>query len=98
MQAVNAQIALVAARLEESSGESVWGFACECGDPTCTARVELELVAYQAMCSSGRSVLADGHKVRLGVPRRRAQERRGDAVAVQAQTKQLTKRHRRGRR
>ena len=56
---VNERIAESAERF--SSGDA--GFVCECGDPTCTHRVEARLADYEAIRADGATFLtAPGHE------------------------------------
>jgi hypothetical protein len=66
MTSVNAAIAEFAGDYAErfDSVESLWWFVCECGSPECSAHVDLELAAYEAIrAEPGGLVLAHGHYV-----------------------------------
>jgi hypothetical protein len=100
MRSVNEGIALVAASLPVDPAEAmVWAFACECGEPECTAWVELELEGYRAIRDApDRHVLAAGHVLRARRARARSRALQAEAQALRAQTEQLLRRTGRPRR
>ena len=44
--------------------EEHWEFTCECGAPGCSVSVSLTLAEHEALRTSGRPVLAPGHRQR----------------------------------
>jgi hypothetical protein len=94
MRSVNDGIALVAASLPVDPTEAtLWGFAWECGEPGCTAWVELELESYEAIRDDpDRRVLASGHVLRARRARARSELLRSEAQALRAQAEQLGRR------
>jgi hypothetical protein len=94
MRSVNEGIALLSASLPVDPTEAtLWEFACECGEPGCTAWVELELESYEAIRGDpDRHVLASGHVLRARRARVRSKLLRSEAQALRAEAEQLGRR------
>jgi hypothetical protein len=62
MADVNSHVFALAEKLEPSvDGDELWGFMCECGDPSCNERVRLSVAAYEELRARRQPVLAPGH-------------------------------------
>ena len=91
MRSVNEGIALVAASLPvDPAEETLWEFACECGEPGCSSWVELELEGYKAIRGDpDRHVLAVGHVLRARRACARSRVLKAEPQALRAQAEQL---------
>ncbi len=97
VRAVNAEIAVVATRMESrSAGDAeAWIFLCECGRKGCAERVQLRLSEYgQLRCTPDVAILAEAHVIaKARGARQHATALRSDAAALRAQAQQIRKRY-----
>lgn len=71
------------ARKVAADEHSVWEFACECGQPLCTQRVNMTLALYDTARHTNAVVLAHGHnRAREQAASNRPVELRAEAEAV----------------
>jgi hypothetical protein len=81
------------ARKVAADERSVWEFACECGQPLCSQRVNMTLARYDSARHTNAAVLAHGHiSARAQAARSWSVELRAEAQAVRSQAEHQIRR------